>query len=101
MAAGLNVIPVSTVQNALSQQFAQALRNLQVGRNAFKSSLSIIVRAMQASGGSASDLGSLYGLTSAQAQVLHDEATSFGLKLNDAALVAAWDQINAIMGISV
>lgn len=103
MAAGLNVIPLSTVANPMTQQFVQALRNLQVGRNAYTSSLAIIVRAVEATGGSAQDLATLFGpgISAAQAQIIHDEASSFGLKLSDATLVAAWNQINAIMGISV
>ena len=99
MAAGLNVIPIGNIQNALAQQFAQDLRNLQVGRAGFKSRLAIIARAVEASGGSAADLGAIFGITSAQAQILHDEASSFATQLNGGALSAAWDQINAIFGV--
>lgn len=101
MAAGLNVIPITTSGNAMCQQIVQAMRNLQVGRRAFAMTLATIVRAVQASGGSAADLATLTGLSSAQAQILHDELSSFGGHLTDASLVAAWDQANAIMGISV
>jgi hypothetical protein len=101
MAAGLNVIPLASTANAYAQQTAQALRNLQVGRQALASALAIMQRAVQASGGSAQDMGTLYGLSAAQAQVVHDEIGSFSAHLTDAALVAAWDQVNAVCGIAV
>ena len=101
MASGLNVIPVGTIQNAYAQQYSQALRNLQVGRNAYFAALEVIERAVQAPGGSATDLATLFGLTAEQAQILHDESAAFGLRLDDPVLKAAWDQLNAIMGIIV
>jgi hypothetical protein len=99
VAAGLNVIPIGSVQNTYAQQYAQALRNLQVGRNAYVAALDVITRAVQAPGGSAVDLATLFGISQAQAQILHDESASFGLQLDDPTLTAAWDQLNAIMGI--
>jgi hypothetical protein len=101
MATGLNVIPIGAINNVYAQQYSQALRNLQVGRNAYFTALDMITRAVQAPGGSATDLATLMGISAAQAQLLHDESASFGLRLNDPGLAAAWDQLNAIMGIIV
>jgi hypothetical protein len=101
MAAGLNVIPIGGVQNPQAQQYAQALRNLQVGRNGYLAAVATIVQAVEAPGGSTADLAAIYGITTAQADVLYAQSTSFKGHLEDPALVAAWDQINATMGIMV
>jgi hypothetical protein len=101
MAAGLNVIPIGGINNVQAQAFAQALRNLQVGRNAYLASVATIVQAVEAPGGSLTDLATLYGLTPEQADVLYSQATSFKGFLDAPGLVAAWDQINATMGIMV
>jgi hypothetical protein len=99
MATGLNVIPVGATQNVYAQQYAQALRNLQTGRAAFETAVATIVRAQEATGGGATDVAALFGLTSAQATVLYTESTAFRASL--LTIEAAWDQINAIMGIIV
>ena len=101
MASGLNVIPIGAIQNTYAQQYAQALRNLQVGRNAYFSALDTIVRAVEAEGGSAADLAALFGLSEAQASILYNESASFGGLLGAPGLTAAWDQLNALMGIII
>jgi hypothetical protein len=101
MAAGLNVLPIGGINNPQAQQYSQALRNLEVGRGAFLASVSVIVQAMEAAGGSSADLAQVFGITAAQADVLYAQSTSFKGMLTEPGLVAAWDQINAIMGIMV
>lgn len=101
MAAGLNVIPMGNISNTYAQQYSQALRNLQVGRAQYLAATAVIAKAFEAVGGSATDLAAVFGTTAAQAQILHDESVSFRGQLTGAGLVAAWDQINAIMGIVV
>jgi hypothetical protein len=101
MAAGLNVIPIGGVSNPQAQQYAQTLRNLQVGRQSYLAAVEMIIRAVEAPGGSNADLGAIYGITAEQAAVVYAQSTSFKGLLTDPALVAAWDQINATMGIVV
>jgi hypothetical protein len=99
MAAGLNVIPIGGVNNTQAQQYAQALRNLEVGRGSFLASVNVIVQAVEAAGGSNTDLAEIFGITAAQADVLYAQSTSFKGAL--VSIEAAWNQINAIMGIMV
>ena len=101
MAAGLNVIPLEKINNVYCQQLSQALRNLKTGRNAFNMSLAIVVRAVEAPGGSHTDLSDIMGISNSQAQVVYAELAAFGGQLNGASLINAWDQLNAILGISV
>jgi hypothetical protein len=101
MASGLNVIPIGGINNPQAQQYAQALRNLEVGRGGFLASVSVIVQAVEAPGGSTADLAQVFGITAAQADVLYAQSTAFKGFLTDPGLVAAWDQMNAIMGIMV
>jgi hypothetical protein len=101
MAAGLNVIPIYGINNTYCQQLSQAMRNLKVGQNSFNMTLDIIIRAVEAPGGSVNDLADIMGISPTQAQVVHAETTSFGGQINSANLTAAWDQLNTILGISV
>ncbi len=105
MAALLNVLPLAGVPNASLQKLLQDLRNLQVGRQGLRMSMAQVIAAVEGPGGSVADLAALYGITSAQAQVLYDETASFFGKLNSNGSVTvlqdAWDQANRVMGISV
>lgn len=96
MAAGLNVVPLRSISNSYAQALSQQLQSLQTARTGFYLSVQVIVRAVEAQGGSVGDLATIFGVSSGQAQVLYNEATAFKGQLDT--IAPGWDQFNAITG---